>query len=249
MCNVKQVSLYQFPTQFCILLSQNKFLFQISDVSEVDSGQYTCQLVGEDSEEMREKKTEGTREEVEINVFHREKEEEEEKEMGEDNWKVFYGEKKKGVTEDMSRKAEEGGFREREAHLRESERGGGGEVGRSRVIFQKFQNSDLLNRESGDMQKEVDSRMRNLSQSLLSTKSTRNLTEPLLSTESMTNVTELSLSDGSRTALPSGASEGENLRRKPSVFVKSVASSVCKSCVLVFLCSVLFRTNIVFFKC
>ena len=179
---------------------------------------------------MRERKTEGTREEVEINVFHREKEEEEKKEMEEDNWKVFYGEKKKGDTEDMSRKAEEGGFREREAHLRESERGGGGEVGRSRVIFQKFQNSDLLNRESGDMQKEVDSRMRNLSQSLLSTKSTRNLTEPLLSTESMTNVTELS--DGSR-----------NLSRRPTLFVTSVASSVCKSCVFVFLCFfLLFRT-------
>ena len=203
-------------------------LFQISDVSEVDSGQYTCQLVGEDSEEMRERKTEGRREEVEINVFHREKEEEEEKEMGEDNWKIFY-EEKKGDTEDMSRKVEEGGFREREAHLRESERGGGGEVGRSRVIFQKFQNSDLLNDgDSGDTLKEVDSRTRHLSQS--SSKSTRNLTEPLLSTESMTDVTELS--DGSR-----------NLSRRPTLFVTSVASSVCKSCVFVFLCFfLLFRT-------
>ena len=205
--------------------------FQILDVLQADSGLYSCQLVGEAVEEQREEKKqkEETREELQINVFPRETEVEEE-----ENWKVFQVEK-----QELSRRTEGegGGIEEKEAGaIRESERGGqGSDGGRSRHIFQKFQSSHLLKVNSGDVQKEVEIRTGS------------NLTNPFLATKSMRNVTEPSLSADSRTVLLSNVVVAEDdLSNRPTLLLSTSVASLsggkmqfCKHCVLVFLCFLL----------
>ena len=193
--------------------------FQISDVTEGDSGAYSCHLVGEALEGRREKKNrkEETREEVEINVFRKEKENEE------DNWKVFFEEKKQD--------------------FEESERGGS--ENSSRVIFQKFQNTSLLNGRFGDNQNEMES----------GTKSTGNHSELLISA-GITEVQQLSRAEEdliSRPTTSKGSSSRPTAARpssRPKLLLTKAASGKTRSCrLLVFLCYLCkMSTNSVFWK-
>ena len=190
-------------------------------------------MVGETLEGRREKKNrkEETREEVEINVFRKEKEKEE------DNWKVFF-EENKADFEDM--------------RIQESERGGS--ENSSRVIFQKFQNTSLLNGRFGDNQNEMES----------GTKSKGNPSELLISA-GVTEVQQLSRAEedlisrpttakgSSRPTAAKGSSSRPTAARpssRPKLLLTKAASGKTRSCrLLVFLCYLCkMSTNSVFWK-
>ena len=189
-------------------------------------------MVGEALEGKREKKNrkKETREEVEINVFRKERENEE------DNWKVFF-EENKADFEDM--------------RIQESERGGS--ENSSRVIFQKFQNTSLLKGRFGDNQNEMESRTKspgNHSELLITT----GVQQLSMSRAEEDLISRPSTAKGrSRPTAAKGSSSRPTAARpssRPKLLLTKAASGKTRSCrLLVFLCYLCkMSTNSVFWK-